>query len=270
MLRNRSRNPRPLERGGCQEPETPFDAIVFDCDGTLSHIEGIDELAKTNHVGEEVMRLTAEAMGVTGINPELYQKRLDLVLPTPQQVQALGRSYFEHQAPDLLPVIKMLQELRKAVYIVSAGLYPAVVDFAKLLELDPANVFAVDIYFDTAGNYRDFDHSSPLVHANGKRLIAEQLCQRHKQIAYVGDGMNDYDTHDVVARFIGYGGAFYRENIKQKCQYYISAPSMAPLGPLILTKQEVASLTPLGAECFAKGLSLLCHTSLETGHTKQA
>lgn len=239
------------------EPETPFDAIVFDCDGTLSHIEGIDELAKANNVGDEVVRLTAEAMGVTGINPQLYQKRLDLVLPTAQQVQALGPNYFEHQAPDLLPVIQILQELQKAIYIVSAGLYPAVVDFAKLLGLDPTKVFAVNIYFDAAGNYRDFDRDSPLAHANGKRLIAEQLCQRHKQIAYVGDGMNDYDTHDVVARFIGYGGAFYRENIKQKCQFYISAPSMAPLCPLILTKQEVAGLTPIGAEYFEKGLNLL-------------
>lgn len=239
------------------EPETPFDAIVFDCDGTLSHIEGIDELAKANNVGEQVMQLTAEAMGVTGINPELYQKRLDLVLPTAQQVQALGRSYLEYQAPDLVPVLKILRGLRKSIYVVSAGLYPAVVDFAKLLGLESNNVFAVDICFDAAGNYQDFDHNSPLVHANGKRLIAEQLCQRHKKIAYVGDGMNDYDTRDVVARFIGYGGAFYRENIKQKCQYYISAPSMAPLCPLLLTQQETSNLSSADKKYLEKGIALL-------------
>jgi phosphoserine phosphatase len=29
----------------------PLDAVVFDCDGTLSQIEGIDALAEKNDVG---------------------------------------------------------------------------------------------------------------------------------------------------------------------------------------------------------------------------
>ena len=32
----------------------PINAIVFDCDGTLSIIEGIDELARNNGVGDAV------------------------------------------------------------------------------------------------------------------------------------------------------------------------------------------------------------------------
>ena len=78
----------------------PVDAIIFDCDGTLSFIEGIDELAKENGVGEPVMKITAEAMTHSGINPELYQRRLNLVLPTQQQVQTLGQAYFDRITPD--------------------------------------------------------------------------------------------------------------------------------------------------------------------------
>ena len=36
----------------------PVDAIVFDCDGTLSLIEGIAVLAHANGVGEHVRELT--------------------------------------------------------------------------------------------------------------------------------------------------------------------------------------------------------------------
>lgn len=39
-----------------------IDAIVFDCDATLSQIEGIDGLAKVNGVEERVRLLTEEAM----------------------------------------------------------------------------------------------------------------------------------------------------------------------------------------------------------------
>lgn len=44
-------------------------AIIFDCDSTLSSIEGIDELAETKNVQQEVSRLTELAMNKTGINP---------------------------------------------------------------------------------------------------------------------------------------------------------------------------------------------------------
>ncbi len=226
-------------------PLIPMDAIVFDCDGTLSHIEGIDELAQVCGVGEQVKNLTAEAMGHSGINPELYRQRLDLVMPTRDQVAALGDHYFQHMAPGLLTVLKTLTRLGKAIYIISAGLYPAVVRFAHLLNIPAANVFAVDIYFDEQGRYRDFDHESPLVFSDGKCRIAAHLKQRYPQLVYVGDGLNDVATQDVVTRFVGYGGAYYRENIERMCQYYINVPSLLPLLPLCLTAEEMSQVVLL-------------------------
>ena len=221
---------------------TPIDAVVFDCDGTLSHIEGIDELAEANGVGEPVKKLTADAMGRSGINPELYRQRLDLVLPTRSQVDALADDYFQHKAPDLLPVLQALTSLGKTIYVVSAGLYPAVAGFSAQLNLPAKQVFAVNIYFDDAGNYRDFDPHSPLVFAEGKRQVVQQLREKHPRLIYVGDGLNDLSTQDLVTRFVGYGGAFYRENIRKSCEYYITVPSMLPLLPLCLTMQEMSHL----------------------------
>lgn len=220
----------------------PIQAIVFDCDGTLSHIEGIDELAKANGVDEQVTQLTAQAMGQAGMNPALYEQRLNLVLPTAQQVTALSQTYFQHQTPGLLSVLQILQSLNKTIYIVSAGISTAVIGFGKLLNVNKTNIFAVDVFFDENGNYRDFDRQSPLVHAHGKRIIVEQLMQQHQQIAFVGDGSNDLVVADLVTRFIGYGGAYYREHIKQRCSHYITEPSMMPLLSICLTNAETAQL----------------------------
>lgn len=234
----------------------PMDAIIFDCDGTLSHIEGIDELAIAKNVSAEVKALTAKAMGTTGLNPDIYAKRLDLVLPTQEQIEALGQKYYEHKAPDIESVIQTFLRLNKKIYIVSAGLYLAIANFATLLKINHENIFAVPIFFDEKGNYQNFDLGSPLVREMGKRTIVEQIKQKHQNIVYVGDGLNDLETYDLVTRFIGYGGAFYRKNIAERCEFYISVPSMAPLLSLCLTENEVSKLTSNELEAFQKGRDL--------------
>src|SRR5579863_8854630 len=89
--------------------QTPLEAIIFDCDGTLSRIEGIDELARRNGAGEKVRDLTEEAMGKTGLNLCLYKKRLDLVKPTQEQVISLGMEYFTNRVPDLEATLSLLK-----------------------------------------------------------------------------------------------------------------------------------------------------------------
>lgn len=235
----------------------PINAITFDCDGTLSAIEGIDELAKLNGVSSEVESLTAEAMGKSGINPDLYQKRLNLVMPKQNQLSALGHQYFANQVSDAAQVIQMLKRLGKTIYIVSAGLFPAVKIFGELLQIPQQNIFAVDIYFDTEGNYLDYDQTSPLIHNHGKRNIVTHLKSMHQQIIHVGDGLNDLITHDLVTRFIGYGGVFYRENIASSCPFYIHTLSIASLLPFVLTPHEYEKLTPTEQVLYHKGLAAL-------------
>ncbi|HLD16268.1 MAG TPA: HAD-IB family phosphatase [Coxiellaceae bacterium] len=206
-----------------------FDAIVFDCDGTLSAIEGINQLAAENQVGEAVARLTEEAMSRTGISAELYETRLTLVKPTLAQVQQLGNIYFEKRTSDIVEVMKTLKNAHQTVYIVSAGPNPAVQIFGAKLGVAKKDIFAVDIYFDEEGHYRDFDRDSPMTRKGGKREIIRQLQHQHASIAYVGDGMNDLEVKDMVARFIGFGGHYYRKNIQDACEFYMTDCSMKPL-----------------------------------------
>ncbi len=67
--------------------------------------------------------------------------------------------------------------------------------------------------------------------------------QQNKKIVYVGDGLNDLAVCDVVARFVGYGGFFYRANVAAKSDFYLTSPSMAALLPLVLTEAEYCLLT---------------------------
>jgi len=236
---------------------SPINAVIFDCDGTLSAIEGIDELAKNKGVEKLVNRLTAEAMGKTGLNPALYQKRLDLVQPHKDEVLALGQHYFNHRIANVISVIQILQRLNKKVYIISAGLYPAVAIFGDMLQVPRENIFAVNIQFDLQGNYFSFDRESPLVNLGGKRVIVSQLKALHPDILYIGDALNDYEIYDLATRFVGFGGAFYRENIASRCQYYITASSMDPLLPLALTQVEYDSLTSVEQALYHHGLTTI-------------
>lgn len=237
--------------------DSPIDAVVFDCDGTLSTIEGIDELARENGVGKEVTKLTAEAMGTLGMNPELYQKRLALVQPRLEQVHALGKEYFSHQVPDVHAVIQLFKRFNKSIYLVSAGLHPALKIFGRMLTIPQKNIFSVDIQFDEQGNYLDYEHTSPMVYSDGKRTIVNELKTRHARIAYIGDGLNDLPVYDLVTRFVGFGGAYFRQNIADVCKYYILALTMSPLAPLLLTANECEKLTANEQPLYAKGLSMI-------------
>jgi phosphoserine phosphatase len=234
--------------------QKPIDAVVFDCDGTLSLIEGIDELAKNNGVNEAVRILTEEAMGKTGINPDLYKARLELVRPTFRDTQVLGNLYWENITPDVFHVISILKRLSKTIYIVSAGIEPAVIIFGEKLGISSQHIFAVKIIFDHDEKYLSYDHSSPLIDRDGKRAIIANIKKWHSNILFIGDGLNDLPAIDLVTRFVGYGGSYYRENIAKHCEFYITTLSMSPLLPLALTANEVELLTPDEKKFYEMGL----------------
>jgi phosphoserine phosphatase len=235
--------------------KTPISAIIFDCDGTLSAIEGIDELAKNNNATDIVQRLTQDAMGKSGMNVNLYQQRLDLVQPTQQQILELGEKYIAHCVPDVFEVIQLLKRLNKDIYIISAGLQPSVAMLGHYLNIPTAHIYAVGMEFNAKGQYVDFDRRSPLVNRNGKRVIVNELKKVHDNILYVGDGLNDLEVKDLVNRFIGYGGIYYRENIKTACEYYLTAASMSAMLPYTLTEDEIPLLNVDEKKLYQNGLS---------------
>ena len=210
-----------------------INGVIFDCDGTLTQIEGIDHLAKYNGIEKKISELTEQAMSFDGITPKLYQQRLDLVRPNHTQCMQLAKDYFTHRSPDIDEVIITLKKQNIAIFIISAGVNPSVKTFASLLHIPENHVFAVDLTFDEQGEYQSFDRSAPMTQRGGKRHIVAMIKQQFPTVAYIGDGQNDMDVYHDVDCFIGYGGSFYRPNMEAACEHYLREQSLLGILPIL-------------------------------------
>lgn len=216
----------------------PYTAIVFDCDSTLSSIEGIDELARQAGLYEQLAPLTSAAMDGSLPLDAIYRQRLDTIRPPWEAVAALGENYIRHVVPGASEVVAALQARGKRVHIVSGGLRQALWPLAAFLGVPADCVHAVDIYFDDEGNYRDYDENSPLARNGGKTLVCRQLLEQEGPLLLVGDGVTDCEAVESGADFIGFGGVVQREAVRRSAALYIEEPSLLALLPHLLTAQE--------------------------------
>jgi phosphoserine phosphatase len=223
-------------------PQRKFDAVCFDCDSTLSRIEGIDELASRFGLRSEVSLLTEAAMnGLISID-SIYAQRLSMVSPNRAALDWLGERYVQELVPGARETVNSLHRLGKAVYVVSGGLLPAVQYLCRSLAIPDTRIFAVAVHLDRAGAYRGFDATSPLARADGKAVTCKRLAARHASIAMVGDGVTDIAARAAGAYVVGFGGVAYREQVAKGADCYIDDPDLsATLAPL-LTEEERQAL----------------------------
>lgn len=208
-------------------PPIALDAVAFDCDGTLSTLEGIVELARWHNMAEKISQLTEQAMSSTGLSPKLYQQRINAVRPSRSDCQRLAQDYYTTRSHGIDTVLAELHRQNIATFIISAGVNPAVSEFGQQLQVKGS--FAVDLQFSADGQYLGYDQSSPMTQSGGKRQIIAKLKQHYPRIGYVGDGQNDLDVLHDVDCFVGYGGAYYRPAIEQASPNYIREASLLPL-----------------------------------------
>lgn len=222
--------------------DKPIDVFFFDCDSTLSLIEGIDELAKSQGLGEQVSLITKRCMEKTGLSISEYKARLDLVKPHAEQVSALAALYSRSITPGVLELIQVLQSLNKKIYVISAGIKMAVSAFAQQLGIPAEHVLAVDVYFDEKGCYQGFDEQSFLVSAQGKPRQIRTVLQSGERSVLVGDGVSDWEASEVVTRFIGFAGLASKAWVRSHSNFYIDNKTLYSVIPLSLTIEEVAHL----------------------------
>lgn len=198
-----------------------IDAVVFDCDGTLSALEGIIELANHSNQAQEVIRITTEVMQHGGLCQELFAKRLNLIKPSLEQLKGLSEQYYLHRTKNIECLIQSLQAKGITVYVFSAGIEQAVLPFAKKLGILPEHVYAVKLNFNEHGDYQSYDTNSELVHDQGKVKLIQRVFTASDNIIFIGDGANDVVVQPYVTKFIGYGAHYYRQNIEQLSDAYI-------------------------------------------------
>lgn len=206
--------------------EAGFRSVVFDCDSTLAAIEGIDELASEHR--EEVQALTDRAMDGQVPLEAVYGLRLEMIRPSRERVEALGRAYVAALVEDARPTVAALRWLGKDVRIVSGGLRPPVEALARELALGPECVRAVGIRFAAGGEYEGWEADSFLARSGGKpRVIGDWKLPRPALL--VGDGVTDLEARPAVDAFAAYTGVVRRDAVVRGADIVIAGPSLAPI-----------------------------------------
>jgi phosphoserine phosphatase len=216
-----------------------FATVVFDCDSTLSRIEGIDELAGAH--AAEVRRLTDEAMKGTIALEAVYGRRLGIIRPTRERVRALGREYVDTLVPDARETVAALRFLGKNVRVLSGGLLPAVAWMGAELGLAEDEVAAVGIRFDEAGGYAGFDENSPLARSGGKASVLRGWALPRPALM-VGDGATDLEARPAVDAFAAYMGVAFRDKVAAFADFVLRDPSLAPVVSIVADDEERARL----------------------------
>jgi phosphoserine phosphatase len=252
-----------------------YDLVFFDCDSTLTHIEGIDELARLKGLFDEVQRLTAAAMDGEVHLSSVYDRRLELLNPTRADMQAVERLYRTSEVTDSRQVIAALRFLKRQVFIVSGGLAPAVMPFGESLGVPRSNIQAVDVTFDRlSGRWWDYrldqagfnpderylDHDAgPLTETHGKAGIVRQLREGHAARALlVGDGVSDLMAAPAVDLLVGFGGVVRRERVAGEADVFIECDSLAPVLPLSASPSDCQRCADAGhGRLLRKGLRLI-------------
>jgi phosphoserine phosphatase len=239
--------PRSGERQGDAEraPPTlrdlppPYGTVAFDCDSTLSAMEGIEELARGN---AEIAALTQQAMEGRIALEEVYGRRLEIVRPGRAAVEALGGRYVERLLPNAERVVRALRSLEKRVLIVSGGLLPAVRALGAALGLPEECVVAVAVRFDREGRYAGFDRTSPLARGGGKIEVLRGLRRPGERLALVGDGATDLEAAPEADRFVAFGGVERRAGVLAAARVRCLDPDFRSLAPHLLSPEEIATL----------------------------
>ena len=237
-----------------------YDYIFFDCDSTLSTIEGIDELARLKGKFDEVKALTDAAMDGEVYLDSVYDRRLEMLAPTHEEVAGIEELYRQTVVPDAAEVIGALRAVTKEIFIVSGGLLAAVRPFGRWLGVPHDHIRAVKLEYDElSGEWWDYlqdqwdqrtdveykdSEDTPLVQSTGKsNVVAEMLGERRGRSLLVGDGVSDLAARDVVDLFVGFTGVVSRPHVVAESEVLITGESLAPLLGLALTESEQDALS---------------------------
>ncbi len=210
-----------------------YDIICFDCDSTLSKIEGIDELARRAGCFEEMAKLTDRAMNGELPLEAVYGKRLETIRPDKAAIDWVADLYVQEIVDGVKEVFDTLLNQGKDVHIISGGLRQAILPLAEFLDVPESRVHAVDIRFNADGSYAGFDQHSPLARSGGKHEICKQLLNGKSSLVLVGDGKTDMEAKQPGVTVIGFGGVCDRAVTRELADSFVENAELTGILPYI-------------------------------------
>lgn len=198
--------------------------IFFDCDSTLSSIEGIDELARSRgpEVYADVVALTNAAMNGEVPLDEVFPRRMEIIRPDKATCDHVAAKYIKTMVPGVPALIKRLKKDGWLPVILSGGFAPLIEPLAKHLGID--HVEAVPLFLDKKGNYAGYGVDFPTTRNLGKNEIIREwkAALLPERTAMIGDGISDLETTPDVDVFIGFGGVVARPAVKKGARRWIT------------------------------------------------
>jgi len=198
--------------------------MFFDCDSTLSSIEGIDELARARgpEVYAKVVALTDAAMNGEIPLDEVFPRRMEIIRPDRKTCEDVAAQYISTMMPGAVELIRKLKRRGWMPIIVSGGFAPLIEPLAKHLGID--FVEAVPLHLDEDGNYAGYGRDYPTTRNLGKNEIIREwkAALRPVRTAMMGDGISDLETKPDVDWFIGFGGVVERALVKGGAEHWVT------------------------------------------------
>lgn len=226
----------------------PYAVTLFDCDSTLSTIEGIDELTDDPAHQEEIATLTEQAMDGDIPLEEVYGRRLSLLNPTKDEIYNVKSRYKASAVPDAQATIAALNEVNTETWVISGGLLEPVTEFAGWLGIPADRVRAVQAHFDpldgewwsgeSQPRYADHDRSD-LTTTEGKAEVIRSSVSSPGRRLFVGDGISDLAAADEVDLFVAFAGVVARPMVVEAAPVVIDALTLAPILALALGPAQV-------------------------------
>ena len=199
--------------------------IVFDCDSTLTSLEGIDELARTcsAEIFQKIEELTNAAMNGEVAIDEIFGRRLEIIQPDKKSCQLVGQQIVENVEPTAKETIQKLKARGWTPIILSGGLTQVIEPIAQYLDID--QIEAVDLIFHDDGAYAGFDTQAPPTRNGGKPQVIAKLRNQlnPEQIVMVGDGISDLETQSEADQFIGFTAYAAREKVQRDADTCITS-----------------------------------------------
>lgn len=199
------------------------DCICFDVDSTVSTEEGIDVLAEACGAGEAVAEWTKKAMGGQVLFQDAIAARLGLMNPSLDTMSSLIAQHDFPLTPLMSELVVALKERNKEVVLVSGGLKQMIVPIAHKLSIPTENIFAIELFFNEDGTFKDFDRDAPTARTMGKRKVMEMLRQSYDNVVMIGDGATDLEakSDDGAGAVIGFGGNAVRDKVKAEADWFV-------------------------------------------------
>ena len=198
------------------DPTARYASVVFDCDSTLSDLEGIDALCDALPPEEAAQvaradRRRDERRGPAGRRLRATTRHRAAVRRRP--ASAWGAATWSGWCRARAEVVRTLLDRGVDVAIVSGGLAPAVRILARELGSPGTPCTRWTFASTTRAGTSTSTAPRPCGATRARSRCSRRCRARRSPLLFVGDGVTDLEAKDVVDLFVGYGGVVAREAV---------------------------------------------------------